>query len=100
MGDLCINLNDYTVKQDNKLIYLTKSEYQILVTLAKRSNKAFTREELIGVAFDSDYDAYDRTIDSHIKNLRSKIEKNPKEPIYVLTIRGIGYKFGGQLWEE
>jgi DNA-binding response OmpR family regulator len=98
-GDLCINQNDYTIVKSGKPINLTKSEYLILVTLAKRSNKAFTREELIGVAFDYDYDAYDRTIDSHIKNLRSKIENNPKEPIYVLTIRGIGYRFGGTLWE-
>lgn len=94
-GDLVINQVDYTVKKAGQTTYLTPSEFKILITLAKRSNKVFTREELINVAFDGDYLGYDRTIDSHIKNLRAKIEDNPKECIYVLTIRGIGYKFGG-----
>lgn len=94
-GDLVINQVDYTVKKAGQATYLTPSEFKILITLAKRSNKVFTREELINVAFDGDYFGYDRTIDSHIKNLRAKIEDNPKECIYVLTIRGIGYKFGG-----
>jgi DNA-binding response OmpR family regulator len=94
-GDLIINQGDYTVKKAGKVASLTPSEFKILITLAKRTNKVFTREELIHVAFDGDYLGYDRTIDSHIKNLRSKIEGNLKECIYILTIRGIGYKFGG-----
>jgi DNA-binding response OmpR family regulator len=94
-GDLIINQTDYTVKKAGQVTYLTPSEYKILITLAKRANKVFTREELINVAFEGDYLGYDRTIDSHIKNLRAKIEDNPKECVYVLTIRGIGYKFGG-----
>lgn len=94
-GDLVINSTDYTVKKAGKVTYLTPSEYKILITLAKRPNKVFTREELINVAFDGDYFGYDRTIDSHIKNLRAKIEDNHKECTYILTIRGIGYRFGG-----
>jgi DNA-binding response OmpR family regulator len=94
-GDIVINQTDYSVKKAGKVANLTPSEYKILITLAKRSNKVFTREELIQVAFDGDYLGYDRTIDSHIKNLRAKIEDNPKDPIYILTIRGIGYRFGG-----
>lgn len=94
-GDLIINQVDYTVKKASEAIYLTPSEFKLLITLAKRSSKVFTREELINSAFDGDYVGYDRTIDSHIKNLRAKIETNPKECIYILTIRGIGYKFGG-----
>lgn len=95
-GDLVINQVDYSVKKSGQVIYLTPSEFKILITLAKRKNKVFTREELINVAFDGDYLGYDRTIDSHIKNLRAKIEDNPKNCIYVLTIRGVGYKFGGE----
>ncbi len=95
-GDLVINTTDYTVKKAGATIYLTPSEYKILITLAKRPNKVFTREELINVAFDGDFFGYDRTIDSHIKNLRAKIEDNPKECTYIRTIRGIGYRFGGE----
>ncbi len=95
-GDLLINQSDYTVQKANEELYLTPREYKILITLAKRPTKVFTREELIDIAFDGDYYGYDRTIDSHIKNLRAKIETNPKECQYILTIRGIGYKFGGQ----
>lgn len=94
-GDLIINQIEYTVKKASQITYLTPSEFKILITLAKRPKKVFTREELIQVAFDGDYLGYDRTIDSHIKNLRAKIENNPKECSYILTIRGIGYKFGG-----
>ena len=94
-GNLIINQVDYTVKKAGQNTYLTPSEFKLLITLAKRSQKVFTREELISVAFDDDYLGYDRTIDSHIKNLRAKIEDNPKECIYIVTVRGIGYKFGG-----
>lgn len=94
-GDLVINLADYTVMKKGETTCLTPSEFKILVTLAKRPQKVFTREELISVAFDGDFLGFDRTIDSHIKNLRAKIEDNPKESLYILTVRGIGYKFGG-----
>lgn len=95
-GDLTINMLNYTVKKSGTVTCLTPSEYKILTTLAKRPNKVFTREELIQVAFDGDYDGYDRTIDSHVKNLRAKIEDNPKDCTYIITIRGIGYRFGGE----
>lgn len=95
-GDLIINHSDYTVKKLGEHINLTPSEFKILYTLAHRPNKVFTREELIHIVFDDDYLGYDRTIDSHIKNLRAKIEDNSKECRYILTVRGIGYKFGGE----
>lgn len=95
-GDLIINYSDYTVKKSAVNVNLTPSEFKILYTLANRPNKVFTREELINIAFDGDYLGYDRTIDSHIKNLRAKIEDNAKECRYILTVRGIGYKFGGE----
>jgi DNA-binding response OmpR family regulator len=55
----------------------------------------FTREELIAIALGDDFDGYDRAIDSHIKNLRQKIEDDPKNPVYVKTVHRLGYKFGG-----
>lgn len=94
-GKLLISFKDYRVLKEGEDILLTPSEFKLLTTLAKRSAKVFTREELIMIAFDGDYAGFDRTIDSHIKNLRAKLEDNPKEPVYILTIRGVGYKFGG-----
>ena len=62
----------------------------------KYPNKVFTREELIQIALGSNFDGYNRTIDTHIKNLRQKIEDNPKSPVYIITVFGKGYKFGGE----
>lgn len=94
-GDLTIDESNYEVKKLDNTVNLTPIEYNILTTIAKYPSKVFTREELISIALGGNFDGYERTIDSHIKNLRQKIEKDPKNPEYVLTIRGIGYKFGG-----
>lgn len=93
-NDLEIDLNTYTVKKAGKVINLTPNEFKLLCTLTKYPNKTFTREELIEVAFGIEFDGFERTIDSHIKNLRSKIEDDTSNPIYIHTVRGIGYKFG------
>ena len=66
------------------------------MSLMKYPNKVFTREELIQIALGSNFDGYNRTIDTHIKNLRQKIEDNPKSPVYIITVFGKGYKFGGE----
>ena len=72
---------------------LTKSEFQILATLARQPGRVFTRAQLLdairGVAFDS----YERAIDAHIKNIRKKIELDPRSPRFVLTVFGVGYRF-------
>ena len=100
-GDLTVDFENHTVIRGAETdqtteIRLTPNEYKILTTLIKHPNKVFTRDELIASAFGDDYEGYDRTIDSHIKNLRQKIEKDPKKPVYVKTIHGVGYKFGGE----
>lgn len=94
-GDLIINLESHEVKKNNKLITLTRSEYNILLTLSESIKRVFTRNELIDRVMGEDVDVFDRIIDSHIKNLRSKIEDDSKSPKYILTIYGVGYKFGG-----
>lgn len=93
--DLIINDLNYEVKKGGNTVNLTPIEYNILITMVKYPGKIFTRTELISVALGGNFEGYDRTIDSHIKNLRQKIEEDPKNPAYILTIRGIGYKFGG-----
>jgi len=72
---------------------LTKTEFQLLSTLARQPGRVFTRAQLLdavkGVAFES----YERAIDAHIKNIRRKVEQNPRSPRYVLTVFGVGYRF-------
>ncbi len=94
-GDLEVDFNAYTIKKQGVAVSLTPNEFKLLATLAKYPNKTFTRYELIELAFGIDFDGYDRTIDSHIKNLRAKIETDTANPVYILTVRGIGYRFGG-----
>lgn len=76
-------------------VSLTPNEFRLLLTLVKYPTKTFTRDELIAMALGDDFDGYDRVIDTHIKNMRQKIEPDPKKPRYILTVHGVGYKFGG-----
>ena len=94
--DLLINTLNYEVYKNGKLINLTPNEYKILIKMLNCPKQVFTRDQLIESVFGDEYDGYDRTIDAHIKNLRQKIESDSKKPIYVLTVHGIGYKFGGE----
>lgn len=96
MEDLVIDTLKYEVKRKNAVLNLTPNEYKILTTLARYPLKAFTREELVCQAMGLDFDGYDRTIDTHIKNLRQKLEDDPKTPRYILTVHGVGYRFGAE----
>ena len=93
-NDLEVDVESYTVRKLGELVNLTPNEFKLLCAMIKYPKKIFTREELIEVAFGANYDGFDRTIDSHIKNLRSKIEDDTANPCYIVTVRGIGYKFG------
>lgn len=84
------------VRKNDIAVNLTPIEYKLFLTLAKYPLKVFTREELINNVFSHDFNGYDRTIDTHIKNLRQKIENDSKNPKYILTIHGTGYRFGGE----
>lgn len=95
-GDLTVDFERNVIKKNQIEVFLTPSEMKILASLIKYPGKVFTRAELIEIALGSDFDGYDRAIDNHIKNLRQKIEDDSKNPRYVLTIHGLGYKFGGE----
>ncbi|HET6786111.1 MAG TPA: response regulator transcription factor [Erysipelotrichaceae bacterium] len=95
-GGLEIDLNKQSVSKHNISIHLTPNEFKILSVLIHHPTRVFTREQLVEFAFGSDFDGYDRTVDTHIKNLRNKIEDNPKVPIYIQTVFGLGYRFGTQ----
>lgn len=94
-GDLEVDIDKMIVRKKGQNVYLTTNEFRILTSLLTNPGQVFTREQLIEIAFGYDYDGYDRTIDTHIKNIRHKIEDNPKEPEYIVTVYGAGYKFGG-----
>jgi DNA-binding response OmpR family regulator len=94
-GDLIVNFETNTVLKKHETVNLTPSEMKILAALIKYPGKVFTREEVIEIALGDAFDGYDRAVDNHVKNLRQKIEDNPKKPLYVLTVHGLGYKFGG-----
>jgi DNA-binding response OmpR family regulator len=94
-GDLTVDFERDSIRKKGRAVSLTPSETKILAALIKYPGKVFTREELILIALGDAFDGYDRAIDSHVKNLRQKIEDDSKNPDYVLTVHGIGYKFGG-----
>lgn len=93
-GDLAVDFDAYTVEKQGAPVSLTPNEFKLFAALAKYPQKTFTREELIEIAFGQDFEGNDRTIDSHIKNLRGKIETNSAAPCYIVTVWGVGYKFG------
>lgn len=95
-GDLTLSSLSREVRKNGRLVSMTPNEYTILSTLIKYPSKVFTRDELIHFAFRDEFEGYDRVIDTHIKNIRQKIETDPKKPVYVLTVHGVGYKFGGE----
>lgn len=82
-----------TVTKNGNIVKLTHHEYMLLLVFASNPGRTFTRDELIRLSFGTDFSGFDRTIDAHIKNLRRKIETNPKEPDLIITVHGIGYRF-------
>lgn len=93
--DLSIDIPKHIVKKAGESLSLTPNEFKILSVLAQNSHKVFTRSHLVSLAFGYDFEGFDRTVDTHIKNLRQKIEDNVKEPKYIITVYGVGYKFEG-----
>jgi two-component system, OmpR family, response regulator ResD len=94
-GDLTIVSTKREVLKHNEVVNLTPNEYKLLMVLVTNPNRPFTRDELVEKIFGYDSLSDPRTIDSHIKNVRKKIETNPKEPTYIQTVFGVGYKFHG-----
>lgn len=91
--NLTISLDDYSVKIDGKLVQLTKKEIEILWTLASAKNKVFSRDNLLNNLWGYDYLGDNRTVDSHIKRLRAKLDEYVHLTWDIKTIWGVGYKF-------
>jgi len=91
-GALEIDTVQHEVRRDGELVELTPNEYRLLVTLARYPGRVYSRFELINHVQGYDFEGYERTIDAHVKNLRKKIEPDPKHPHYVETVFGVGYR--------
>ncbi|MFU8770942.1 MAG: response regulator [Anaerolineales bacterium] len=92
-ADLEVDLDSHMVTRMGQVIDLTPTEFNLLVALASQPGRAFTRLQLLDAIQDNAFEGYQRTIDAHIKNLRAKIELDPKKPRYIETVFGIGYRF-------
>lgn len=90
--DLVMNKLEGTVTKKGKTLELTKTEFLILELLIQNRGRIFTKQQIFDYAWDSDYIADDSTVMVHISNLRAKIEDNPKSPVMLKTIKGLGYK--------
>ncbi|PAB58382.1 response regulator transcription factor [Anaeromicrobium sediminis] len=92
-GDLEVDMKLLTVMKKGMKIKFTPNEFKILKILISNRGTILSRDTLVEKAFGIDFDGIDRTVDVHIKNIRHKIEDNPKEPQYIETVYGMGYKF-------
>lgn len=93
ISDLEIDLESHSVTRAGIPVELTPTEFNLLVSLAGQPGRVFTRLQLLEISQGNAYEGYERTIDAHIKNLRAKIEPDPKSPRYVETVFGVGYRF-------
>lgn len=95
VGVFKLFVEDEVLIKNNEKIPITHTEFQIMKTFMEHEGAVLTREQLINFAFGMDYQGYDRSIDSHIKRLRQKIEDDSKKAKYIKTKYGAGYVFGG-----
>lgn len=93
-GRLQIDREAHEVRVDGSVADLTRSEFDLLVALATRPGKVYSRYELVARVQGYDYEGYERTIDAHVKNLRRKLGDDPRNPRYLVTVTGVGYKLG------
>jgi two-component system alkaline phosphatase synthesis response regulator PhoP len=92
VGDLSIDVPRMAVAVGGRDIDLTATEFQILLVMARQPGRVFTRAQLLDAVRGEAFDAYERAIDAHIKNIRRKVEPDPQTPRYVLTVFGVGYR--------
>ncbi len=92
-GDLVIDMTGHKVTIRGEEIDLTASEFKLLTTLARYPGRVYSRMELVEKVLGYDFEGYERTIDSHVKNLRAKLGDNPRAPRWLHTVHGVGYRF-------
>jgi two-component system alkaline phosphatase synthesis response regulator PhoP len=92
-GDIVLDRRRMQASVGSRAIDLTATEFELLATLAAQPGRVFTRAQLLDAIRGVEVDSFDRAIDAHVKNVRRKLEPDPKNPRYVLTVHGVGYKF-------
>ncbi|MGH9944463.1 MAG: response regulator transcription factor [Pyrinomonadaceae bacterium] len=97
IGELVIDKRRHEVLREGETVDLTPLEFQILERLASEPGRAWSRNDLLDQVWSTEYEGYQRNVDPHINRLRQKLEPDPKNPRYVLTVRGVGYKLNDQL---
>jgi two-component system OmpR family response regulator len=96
IGALILDSLRHQIVRDGQVVSVTPTEFKLLLILASSPGRTFTRDELVSRALGYQFEGYDRSIDAHIKNLRQKIEKDPRNPEYLKTVYGVGYLFTGE----
>ncbi len=96
VGGLLINVGQRKVLLDDKEIELTSTEFDLLIYMARQPGMVFSRTQLLDNVWGYQHSGYEHTVNSHINRLRNKLEKDPSKPQYILTVWGVGYKFGSQ----
>jgi len=94
-GLLTMDTESHEVKIKGAITVLTPTEFRMLTLLAEKPGRIFSRLQLINMVQGYDFEGYDRTVDAHIKNLRQKIEDDQRNPVFIKTVYGVGYKFTG-----
>ena len=92
-GDLTIDIAGHKVLVKGEEVDLTASEFKLLTTLSRYPGRVYSRMELVEKVLGYDFEGYERTIDSHVKNLRAKIGDDPRHPKWIYTVHGVGYRF-------
>ncbi len=95
VGDLTIDFERFEARLGSQVLDLTPTEFRLLQAMARSPGRVFTRMQLLDAVQGFSFEGYERSIDTHIKNLRRKLEPDPKNPTYILTVFGVGYKFTG-----
>ena len=92
VGDLTLDVPRMRTEVAGRTVDLTPTEFTLLATLARQPGRIFTRSQLLDALHGIAFESYERAIDSHVKNLRRKLEPEPRQPRYVLTVYGVGYR--------
>ena len=96
LGNMTIDVDKRSVQVSDSVVQLTAKEFDLLVHFAKHPGRVYTRAQLLDSVWGYGHAGYEHTVNSHINRLRSKIEANPADPTYILTVWGVGYKFNEQ----
>jgi DNA-binding response OmpR family regulator len=100
VGPIRLDRSTHTVTVDGELADLTPTEFDVLDTLMSTPGRVYSRAEILEAVQGVAFEAYERTVDAHVKNLRKKIEPESATPHYILTVRGVGYRLNPELADE